>query len=313
MDKVLEFFKNKWVKRAVSLLSLGFPAFLAYVDWLAFAYSLEPVNPVPLFLLYVLVNFVFGGIMFYTRKQIVTRLSVCLSPLIAFVMVIVAFGQWYLLIPPLAVCVFVFLASGAGETLKTVFGTIYLLMFVVGSLAYMTLLHFNLTPQKLLPDEWIPGGYCDLTNRSPEYVYSQNGSYRLVRYVDQKDSERVSVRYYVEDAGEDVHLWYLDCYRHLSSLCVLTTVRSDEIEYRWVSDTELYIDGRVKNIPELLEKQNNPADENAEGADNESETKTSSVKKQIVFDTGEPEETQEPDGSADTEANESEPGESSAQ
>ncbi len=297
MEKILEFFKNIWLRRAVSVLTLGFPAFLVYVDWLAFAYSLEPTNPVPLFLLYILVNFIFGGILFYARKQIATRFAVCVSPLILFIMLMAAFGQWYLIIPPLAVCVFGFLACGAGETLKTVLGTIYLLMFAVGSLAYMTLLHFNLTPQKLLPDEILPGGYCDLSQRSTDYDYSENGSYRLVRYIDQKNSDRVTVRYCVEDTSEDIHLWYLNCYRHFQSLNVLTSVRRDEIGYRWISDTELYIDGRIKNIPDLFEKQRSTAEE-------DEEKPSGTVKKPVVFDTdtaenGEPSEAEAPSEAED--------------
>lgn len=279
MEKVLEFFKNKWIKRAVSILSLGFPAFLVFLDWLAFAYSLEPTNPVPLFLLYVLVNFIFGGLFFYTRKQILTRLVVCISPLLVFVMMIAAFGEWYMIVPPFLICAFGFLACGAGETLKTVLGTIYLLMFVVGALVYLTLLHFNLTPQKLLFRD-----FCDLSQRSADYIYSENGSYRLVRYIDQKNSDRVTVRYYVEDTSFDYHFWYLDCYRHFESLKVLVTVRRDTIGYEWLSDTELFIDERVKDIPVLFEKQR-AENEDGEEEDEISEP-ASAVRKPIIFDDG---------------------------
>lgn len=296
MEKILDFFKNKWVKRAVSVLSLGYPLFLIFVDWLAFAYSLEPTSPIPLFLLYVLVNFIFGGIFFYTRKQIATRFSVCISPLLVFLLMIAAFGEWYMIVPPLLICAFGFLACGAGETLKTVLGTIYLLMFVVGALVYMTLLHFNLTPQKLIFRD-----FCDLSQRSTDYVYSENGSYRLVRYIDQKNSERVTVRYYVEDTSEDYHLWYLDCYRHFGSLKVLVTVRRDMVDCEWISDTELYIDERVKDIPELFEKQRL---EN-EGGDEEEET-ASAIRKPIVFDDGEADEPDDPDETGETEAPEEE-------
>lgn len=282
MEKILYFFKNKWVKRAVSLLSLGYPVFLVFLDWLAFAYSLEPTNPIPLFLLYVLVNFIFGGLFFYTRKQIATRFSVCISPLLAFLLMIAAFGEWYMIVPPLLICVFGFLACGAGETLKTVLGTIYLLMFVVGALVYLTLLHFNLTPQKLVFQD-----FCDLSQRSADYVYSENGSYRLVRYIDQKNSDRVTVRYYVEDTSEDYHLWYLDCYRHFDSLKVLVTVRREMVDCEWVSDTELYIDERVKDIPALFEKQR------LENEDEDEEEETASaIRKPIVFDIDEPDETE---------------------
>lgn len=283
MDKVIAFFKNNWCKRGFSLLSILYPLFLIHVDWLAFAYSLEPTNPIALFLLYVLVNFIFGGLMFYTRKQIITRFCLCISPLIIFVMMIVAFGNWYMIIPPLAITAVVFLASGAGETLKTILGTIYLMMFVVGALVYLTLLHFNLTPQTLLLKN-----YCDLADRSYTYEYSPEGTYRLVTYINDDNAERVSATYYVEETENDVQLWYLNAYRHFDSLKVLVTVHQDTLEYHWESDTELYIDGRLKDIPELFIQQRTPDDEE------EAEEEVSSVKKPIVFD--------EEDENADEEA-----------
>lgn len=281
MDKVIAFFKNNWCKRAFALLTPAYPLLLIYIDWLAFAYSLEPSNPIALFLLYVLINFVFGGLMFYTRKQLLTRFCLCISPLIIFVMMIVAFGNWYMIVPPLAVTAVVFLASGAGETLKTILGTIYLMLFVVGALVYMTLLHFNLTPQTLLLKN-----YCDLADRSLVYDYSPKGSYRLVTYVNDDNAERVSASFYVEETKNDVHLWYLDAYQHFDSLKVLVTVHQDTLEYHWESDDELYIDGRLKVIPELFIQQRTPDDEK------EAE-ETSSVRKPIVFDEEEPAEDDE--------------------
>ncbi|MBQ8613357.1 MAG: hypothetical protein IJ416_03995 [Ruminiclostridium sp.] len=279
MDKVINFFKNKWCKRFFALFSPLFPLFIGYVDWLAFAYSMEPLNPIALFLLYVLVNFVLGGLMFYTRNQILTRFCLCISPLLIFLMMIIDFGNWYMLIPPLVICAFVFLASGAGETLKTVLGTIYLLMFVVGALVYLTLLHFNLTPQSLLLKD-----YCDLDNRTYSYVYSPDSTYRLVTYIDDDNPERVSASFYVEECENDVQLPFLNAYRHFDSLRVLVTVHLDELEYHWITDEELFIDGRTKNIPELFIKQRTPEEE-------EEETSESGVKKPIIFDEEEEAET----------------------
>lgn len=210
--------------------------------------------------------------MFYTRKQIVTRVCLCISPLIIFLMMIVAFGNWYMIIPPLAITAVVFLASGAGETLKTILGTIYLMMFVVGALVYLTLLHFNLTPQTLLLKN-----YCDLADRSFTYEYSPEGTYRLVTYVNDDNPERISATYYIEETENDVQIWYLNAYRHFDSLKVLVTVHQDTLEYHWESDSELYIDGRLKDIPELFVQQRTPDDE-------EEEEEVSSVKKPIVFD-----------------------------
>lgn len=279
MDTVLSFFKNKWTRFGFSFLAPLYPAFLIYVGWLSFAYSLEPTAPIPLFLLYVLVNFLFGGLFFYTRKQILTRLSICIAPLILFLILMLSFGEWYLIIPPVAICLFVFLASGVGETLKTVLGALYLMMFVVGALVYLTMLHFNLTPRSLIQDFFFENN-CDISNRSTSYVYSTEGTYRLVKYTDNAGNERKVTSFYVEETESDIHLWYLDCYRTLDSLKVLVTMYEDEVEYRWLSDTTLYIDEREKNIPELFEKARTPDDEEEEDEEN-----ASTVKKPIIFET----------------------------
>ena len=254
MDKILDVIRNRWVKFGFSFLSLGMPAFLLLVDWLAFAYYMRPTNAVPLFLLYVLVNVVFAGIMFYTRKQIITRLVVCITPLIALVLLIIAFGQWYLIIPPVAVCLFAFLASGMNETVKTILGTVYLLLFVVGTLVYLTMLHFNLTVQTLLSLT-----ECDVSKRVNNDYTSPHEKYRLVQYVDYAGNERNLATYYVEKTEDDIELPYLDCHKHLGSQKVLVTMHPDEINYKWIDDSVLYIDGRPKNIDELFaqaEKEN---------------------------------------------------------
>ena len=249
MDKVLDIFRNKWVKRGVSILTLGFPAFLLYIDWLSFAYYLQPVNNIPLFLLYVLVNFVFAGVMYYTRKQILTQIVACVSPLITFVLLIIAFGHWYLIVPPVVICLFIFLAAGTNETLKTILGTVYLLMFVVGTLVYLTMLHFNLTIQTLanLTE-------CDISKRSENYTYSPEFTYRVVMYIDDAGNERSMTSYYIEKTEEDISLPYLNCYKHIDSQKVLVTMDKDSVVYKWVNDHELYIDGRVKDIRKLFEQ-----------------------------------------------------------
>lgn len=266
MDKVLDIIRNRWVKFAVSFFSLGLPLFIAYIDWLAFAYYLEPVNNVPLFLLYILVNFVFAGLMFYTRKQIITRVVVCITPILAFVLLIIAFGQWYLIVPPVVICAFTFLAAGTNETFKTILGTVYLLMFVVGTLVYLTMLHFNLTVSTFLQIT-----ECDISKRSENYSYSPDNKYRIVMYVDDAGNERSLTSYYIEKTKDDIKLPYLNCYKHLYSLKILVTMDQSSVVYKWLNNDELYIDGRAKNITELF-KQADEAREKQEEEEKDEET-----------------------------------------
>ena len=243
MEKVLNFFRNKWLKFGVSFLTLGYPMFLGFVAWLAFAYYLVPTNPTSLFALYLFINVIFAAVMIYTRRQFVTQLVACISPIIAFAILIVGFGQWYLVAPPVITVLVVFFAVATSETIKTVLGTIYLLLFVVGSLAYLTLLYFNLDLNTLLSDT-----SYDMSLRSDDVEYSTKGTYRLVRYIDDESKERRTVTYCVEQTKDDMKLWFLDCYCTYGAKRVLVTVYTNNTNYKWVSDNQLLIDGKIRKI-----------------------------------------------------------------
>ncbi len=112
---------------------------MIWVAWLNYAYFLEFENPTPLFVLYVFVNIAALGLMIYTRRQVITQINVMLLPVIVFATFLLAFGNWYMILPPLCVVIAIFFISRANETLKTVLGTMYLLMYVVGGAAYITI------------------------------------------------------------------------------------------------------------------------------------------------------------------------------
>lgn len=258
MDKVLGFFRNKWLKFGVSFLSIGYAAFLVFIAWLSFAFYLVPTNSESLFALYLFVNVIFGALMIYTRKQFVTQLVACISPIIAFAILIIAFGQWFLIAPPVIVCLVVFFAVGSSETIKTVLGTIYLILFVVGSLAYLTLMYFNLTLTSLLSDV-----NYDMKLRSDDVYYSTKGTYRLVQYIDDESKERRTVTYCVEQTEKDMHLWFVDCYCTYGAKRILVTVYTNNPDHKWVADDKLMIDGKVRTISFEEEDENDLTDEAA--------------------------------------------------
>ena len=124
--------------------------------------------------LYIFINLIFFGIMLFTRKQIVTRIVAIISPFLAFAILLFGFGNWFAAVPPIVVSVLIFLLSGTGETTKIIIGTIYLLMYVVGVLVYLTfkMLFGNITFMDV-----------DLSARSTSYRYSPDKQYRIVLYV----------------------------------------------------------------------------------------------------------------------------------
>lgn len=256
MDTLASIFGNVWLKRGVAVLCWGYTGLLVWLAWLNFAYFLEYENPTSLFVIYVFINVAALGLMIYTRHQVITQINVMIMPLILLVSFILAFGSWYMLLPPICVIVAMFFICRANETLKTVLGTMYLLMFVVGGAAYVaiTLLMGRLT---------IFTG-VDLTLRDANYEkLSSDEAYRIVRYVDKPNGERRTASYYVEDVSGDIDIPFGKAKKVLGCGWVLTTKYSgrEDDPVSWVKTTidgerveALNVEGVIKENPYLAEE-----------------------------------------------------------
>ena len=133
---MIEFFKNKWTKRAVSLLSPVYCGFAAYFAYMSVFYELVVRNPVQFCILLSALSLIALILMLYTRRQFLTILTSLLLLPCMLLPTLLYFGQWEVLIPPLIVAVVIFFFSGMGETGKTVCGTGILLLYLIGSLVY---------------------------------------------------------------------------------------------------------------------------------------------------------------------------------
>ncbi len=197
MDKLVAFFKNVWFRRAVALLCWGYTVLMLWVAWLNFGFFFVFENPTPLFVLYLFVNIAALGLMILTRKQMFTKINAYILPPIVFAIVIFGFGNWYMIAPPLVVMLVLFFVNNSNETLKTVLGTMYLLMYVIGVVGYIGIRMF-------MGDITFTG--VDLTRRDPDYEkLSESGEYRIVRYINDTN-ERKTMTYYVEYTGDDVEI-----------------------------------------------------------------------------------------------------------
>ena len=256
MDTLASIFGNVWLKRGMAVLCWGYTGLLVWLAWLNFAYFLEYENPTSLFVIYVFINVAALGLMIYTRHQVITQINVMIMPPILLVSFILAFGSWYMLLPPICVIVAMFFICRANETLKTVLGTMYLLMFVVGGAAYvaMTLLMGRLT---------VFTG-VDLTLRDANYEkLSSDEAYRIVRYVDKPNGERRTASYYVEDVSGDIDIPFGKAKKVLGCGWVLTTKYSgrEDDPVSWVKTTidgerveALNVEGVIKENPYLAEE-----------------------------------------------------------
>ena len=288
MEKVLKFLKNRWFLLGISFLSFIYVWFVANIVRITFTCYLEVENFVSMMSLYLLINFLFAVLMFFTRKQIPTIICGILIPLEAFALLITAFGQWYIIIPPMVVGMFVFLLSGVGESCKTVLGTLFLLMFVVGGLVYSVFLNFGITLFYVVTDVEDNGIEIDMSERSNDYLISTDGTYRLVKYVDE-DGDRSVTSYYVEPAYEDEEYPFIYCYRVYGCRHVLSTLYNRDINPRWISDSILYIDGKKRDMEELFAEKEKDSDdtEDTKGTEDTKDTESTDD----TENTGEAEET----------------------
>lgn len=127
-----------WIKRIVSLLSIAYGALMVFLAYTSLYYDIQITHPKSFIALVVFLALLFGGVMIYTRKQFVTSV-VGLFGLLLYLPIVILFyskDNLVLLIPIGLVAVLIFFFSGAGEGLKTIIGTVYLLLYVICILAY---------------------------------------------------------------------------------------------------------------------------------------------------------------------------------
>ena len=262
MDKFLKFIKNRWFLLGISFLSLIYVYFLGKVALLTFTSYPEIENITTLMIMYVFINFLFAVLMFFTRRQVPTIITAAIIPFEAFLLMIVGFGQWHVIIPPVAVSAFIFLACGVGESFKTVVGTLYLMMFIVGGLVYSVFLNFGISVSYVLVDQiYGEDQELDYSQRSHDYLTTSDGKYRLVHYDDLSDNGTVT-SYYAEEAFKDEEYPFITYRRVFGCRKVLAIAYENANPApRWVSDSILYIDGKTVDMEELFAP---PADDEEE-------------------------------------------------
>ena len=173
----------------------------------------------PFLVIYAGASIVFMLLMIYTREMFMTKLiSVLLLPIVFFLLLFnIGNGNWVLIIPPFIVAIVMFFAAGTNESVKVIMGTIYLLLYVLGIVAYVVCnmlfggsdVETVLTPY-LDKDTSVYSYYKNEMGHLAEVVDEENtispdGRYRF--YIsDVKDSDKGCVKIYVVPNGQDINL-----------------------------------------------------------------------------------------------------------
>lgn len=155
-----KFFASKWTQFAVSLLSPLYCVLIFGLSYFSIFYEMTVLNPKSVCLMLSAISVVALVIMLYSRKQPITILTSLIMLPALLPAVLLYFGQWHVLIPMLVVALVIFFFSGLGETSKTVFGTIFVLLYLLGSLVYflMTTLFAPSTVSTVIESGVSPSG-----------------------------------------------------------------------------------------------------------------------------------------------------------
>ncbi len=133
---------SKLVEILISLLGIIYSALLVFFAYAAFFYNLEYENKALFAVVGAVISVGICFLDFYTRKSVVTCILGMVNMVLLFPTIVMDFGNWPLIIPAAIVTLFGFFCCHMNETAKTVFGTIFLLMYIIGGLAFYFIFNF---------------------------------------------------------------------------------------------------------------------------------------------------------------------------
>lgn len=216
-----EILGNVWVKRCVSVFTVAYAAVIALLTYATFLYDLVFVSgkEAGFLVIYAVASIVFMLLMIYTREMLMTKIiSIALLPIVFFLLLFnIGNGNWILIIPPFIVAIVMFFAAATNETIKVIMGTIYLLLYVLGIVAYVVCnMLFGGSDVETVLDPYMDqdtSAYSYYKNDmahlaevlDEENTISPDGRYRFY-ITDVKDSDKGCVKIYVVPNGQDINL-----------------------------------------------------------------------------------------------------------
>lgn len=236
---IAKFFSNPWTKRVVSLLSPCYCAIVVFFAYLSVFYTLDLRETGTACMITT------GGCLFalvtmlYTRKQLLTKLTSLIMLPVLVLPVMIYFGQWWILAPLAVMALVIFFLSGLGETAKTIWGTIFLLIYLVGSLVYF-----------LVTSMFAPATVTTIV----ESDISPSGLYRY-EVTNTTDSSNGSTKVSVESNTLDKI--YFDMFqfriRGLSHDVVIERPLQETCEIEWKTESRQDITQQLSEISEEIE------------------------------------------------------------
>ena len=134
--------KSKAMRNLVSLSTIIYMGYLALTIIFSFLYDFIYPSTIVFFIFHMIINLAFLYPMFLTRKTKLTTICSGFFLLLTFFILIFEFGNFLLIIPPFLVSAIIFFSSKCTETAKTVIGTLYFLVYVIGIIAFILVSSF---------------------------------------------------------------------------------------------------------------------------------------------------------------------------
>ncbi len=232
-----DFFANKWTKRVVSLFSPLYCVMIIMLSYMSIFYDMIVRNPVTVCILLSAVSVFAAVLMLYTRRQVITIITSLVMLPALLPAVLLYFGQWEVLIPMLLVALVIFFFSGLGETAKTVYGTIFLLLYLLGSLAYF-----------LLTSLFAPSTVSTVVESgiSPSGIYR----YEVINTMDSSDgSTTVNVETNLLDKDFDMLLFQI---KGLSRSVMVTRPMENQTTIVWQTEKRSDITAQINSISDNI-------------------------------------------------------------
>ncbi|MCM1529417.1 MAG: hypothetical protein NC093_05405 [Alistipes sp.] len=214
------FFSNIWTKRFVSLIAAFYTVGVFFLCYFSIFYDIHIHSRASVCLIVSGISAIALILMLYTRKQIITRICSFLILLAMLPVVLLYFDEKALLIPIIITGIVILLLSGAGEGVKTVIGTIILLLYIFGALGYFLFTTFFVTTAKT---EIIAKGF------------SPSGRYRY-SVINTEDKSGGSTAVYIEPNYADKKFPMVTfSLKNMDHICYLERPISENVVLDWTT------------------------------------------------------------------------------
>jgi len=169
MEAIKKIVSNKWFIMGVSILCASYTLCLIYFAYAVFFYDIVYTDKTMFAVIYSAFSLISGLLFFYTRRSFITCIVAMTNMVVFFPTLLMDWGNWPLLIPAAIVTVFGFFCCKMNDTLKTVFGTIFLLIYILGSIVFFLVMNvFRVTTVDTLLTP--PGGIVSPSENFRCYV-----------------------------------------------------------------------------------------------------------------------------------------------